>query len=96
MLRWGWNNKVLDLETALGSGENFWPAQNCPKVKPTFVSAEYQSALKQQGEGGEFALQKVKESSFFLFPSFLFVTPKRADKPRARTNVANNGLKINS
>lgn len=40
---WGWNNKVLDLETPLGGHENFLPA---------FVSTEYQQCTR---EGGKFA-----------------------------------------
>lgn len=63
------------------------------RVKPSFVSTQFSTCTKKnKGKtvlGWPFCL-------FLFTPSFLFATPKRADKPRARTNDANNGLKINS
>lgn len=69
------------------------PAPKKRRVKPSFVSTQFSTCTKKnKGEtvlGWPFCL-------FLFTPSFLFATPKRADKPRARTNDANNGLKINS
>lgn len=78
-------NKALDLETP--------PAPKTPSEAILCVHSilnVYQK--KNKGKtvlGWPFCL-------FLFTPSFLFATPKRADKPRARTNDANNGLKINS
>ncbi len=60
-----------------------------PKVKPAFASTEYQKK-------GEICFAESKDRDFFI-PSrslFFFFTPKQADKPKAKTNVANNRLKI--
>lgn len=87
-------NKALDLETPPAGRENY-PASSEKTPSEAILCVHSILNVYQKKNKGKTVLGW--PFCLFLFtPSFLFATPKRADKPRARTNDANNGLKINS
>lgn len=90
----GRGNKALDLETPPAGRENY-PASSEKTPSEAILCVHSILNVNQKKNKGKTVLGW--PFCLFLFtPSFLFATPKRADKPRARTNDANNGLKINS
>ena len=53
---WRWNNKVLDLETLLGSHENIMPAH---KMKLIFVSTAYQERYLKEKRKNEIGREHI-------------------------------------